>query len=229
MRDAGAWRPPPLPSSRISSSSAGGHSHIAVLKKFGMQPVPGVRLTLICREVHTPYSGMLPGLIARHYAYDEAHIDLRKLAVFASARFICAEVTGLDPEIRELRFANRPPIPYDLLSLNTGSTPGMHRVPGADEFRRAGQADFAFLATLGGALSRARRARRDAAYRRCRRWSGRRRTHSGDATQIEELAGQAGEASGDRDSISLAQRIESCPPTTRECVANSVASLPSAE
>lgn len=112
----------------------GGHSHIAVLKKFGMQPVPGVRLTLICREVHTPYSGMLPGLIARHYAYDEAHIDLRKLAVFASARFICAEVTGLDPEIRELRFANRPPIPYDLLSLNTGSTPGMHRVPGADEF-----------------------------------------------------------------------------------------------
>ena len=112
----------------------GGHSHIAVLKKFGMRPVPGVRLTLICREVHTPYSGMLPGLIAGHYTYDEAHIDLRKLAVFSSARFIRAEVTGLDPEIRELRFADRPPIPYDLLSLNTGSTPGVQRVPGAEKF-----------------------------------------------------------------------------------------------
>ena len=112
----------------------GGHSHIAVLKKFGMRPVPGVRLTLICREVHTPYSGMLPGLIAGHYTYDEAHIDLRKLAVFSSARFIRAEVTGLDPEIRELRFEERPPIPYDLLSLNTGSTPGVQRVPGAEEF-----------------------------------------------------------------------------------------------
>ena len=132
----------------------GGHSHIAVLKKFGMRPVPGVRLTLICREVHTPYSGMLPGLIAGHYTYDEAHIDLRKLAVFASARFIRAEVTGLDPEIRELRFADRPPIPYDLLSLNTGSTPGVQRVSGAEEFAVPVKPISRFLPRWNGLLDR---------------------------------------------------------------------------
>ncbi len=112
----------------------GGHSHITVLKRFGMKPVPGVQLTLICRDVHTPYSGMLPGLIAGHYSYDEAHIDLRKLAMFSSARFIHDEVVRLDPARRELFFPSRPPIRYDLLSLNIGSTPGMEAVPGAEEF-----------------------------------------------------------------------------------------------
>lgn len=112
----------------------GGHSHITVLKRFGMKAVPGVQLTLVCRDVHTPYSGMLPGLIAGHYSYDEAHIDLRKLAVFSSARFIHDEVVRLDPGRRELQFRNRPPIRYDILSLNIGSTPGMRDVPGAEEF-----------------------------------------------------------------------------------------------
>ena len=112
----------------------GGHSHITVLKRFGMRPVPGVQITLVCRDVHTPYSGMLPGLIAGHYTYDEAHIDLRRLAVFASARFIHDEVVGLEPDRGRIRFRQRPPIPYDLASFNIGSTPGTDGARGAGEF-----------------------------------------------------------------------------------------------
>lgn len=112
----------------------GGHSHITVLKKFGMEPVPGVQLTLVCRDVHTPYSGMLPGLIAGHYTYDEAHIDLRKLSIFSSTRFIHDKVVRLEPNRRTLHFRERPPISYDLLSLNIGSTPDMRDIEGAREY-----------------------------------------------------------------------------------------------
>ncbi|KIY93964.1 selenide, water dikinase [Monoraphidium neglectum] len=78
----------------------GGHSHVEVLRSFGMRPVAGVRLTLVTRDVHTPYSGMLPGYVSGFYTYDDCHIDLARLAAFASARLIHDEACGIDPKAR---------------------------------------------------------------------------------------------------------------------------------
>jgi selenide,water dikinase len=110
----------------------GGHSHVAVLKEFGKTPVPGVRLTLITRDVMTPYSGMLPGLIAGHYTFKEAHIDLALLARFAGAALYNDQAVALDLSRQQVICLKYPPIPFDLLSIDIGSTPVLD-VPGAAE------------------------------------------------------------------------------------------------
>ena len=110
----------------------GGHSHLFVLKQLAMQPLPGVRITLVTRDLHTPYSGMLPGYVAGHYSYDETHIDLLPLVRFAGARVVHAAVEGIDCEARQISVHGRPPIDYDLLSINIGSRPKIPNAPATE-------------------------------------------------------------------------------------------------
>ncbi len=111
-----------------------GHAHVQVIKGFGMKPMPGVRLTMITHEVHTPYSGMLPGLVSGYYSFDQTHLDTGPLCRYAGARLYQDTVTGLDLKNRLVLCAGRPPVPYDILSINTGSTPNTATVPGANEY-----------------------------------------------------------------------------------------------
>ncbi|MFK7994360.1 MAG: selenide, water dikinase SelD, partial [Granulosicoccus sp.] len=110
----------------------GGHSHALLLRRWAMQPIPGVRLTLVSSAVLTPYSGMLPGLIAGHYTHDDIHIDLLRLCSWANVRFIEDTMTSIDLEQRRVMFDDRPALEFDVLSLDTGSTPDLS-VPGSSE------------------------------------------------------------------------------------------------
>jgi selenide,water dikinase len=104
----------------------GGHTHVEVLRRFGMQPLAGVELLLISPGRFTPYSGMLPGLVAGHYGFEECHIDLEALTNFARARFLRDQTVGLDPEAKSLRCESGVSVPYDVLSIDIGAVPARY-------------------------------------------------------------------------------------------------------
>ena len=86
----------------------GGHAQISVLKSLAMKPVPGLRVTLISRDVMTPYSGMLPGYIEGQYRAEDITIDLSHLARHAGARFIHGEVDAINPDEKIISLKGRP-------------------------------------------------------------------------------------------------------------------------
>lgn len=109
----------------------GGHAHALALRMLAMDPIEGLRITLVSPASHTPYSGMLPGLVAGHYSFEQTHIDLARLCQWANVRFITSEVTALDPIAKTLALSGRPAISYDVVSIDIGSQPELDSVPGA--------------------------------------------------------------------------------------------------
>lgn len=126
----------------------GGHAHVHVVKAFAERPLPGARITLITRDLETPYSGMLPGVVAGLYAPEEAHIDLVQLAGVTETRLVHAEAIGLDRAAKRVLLAGRPAVAYDLLSINIGITPDLASVSGAAEYGIAVKPIGTFLAKL---------------------------------------------------------------------------------
>lgn len=108
----------------------GGHAHALVLRMWGMNPLPGVRVTLINPGPTAPYSGMLPGFVAGHYGRDALDIDLVKLARFAGARLINGAADGIGAGAKTVTVPGRPPIAYDVLSVDVGITSEMPTLPG---------------------------------------------------------------------------------------------------
>ncbi len=121
---------PPLPLTRDLVLIGGGHTHALVLRKWGMNPLPGARLTVINPGPTAPYSGMLPGFVAGHYDRSDLDIDLVRLARFAGARVILGAVSNIDRDARTVHVAGYPPIAFDVASVNVGITSDMPDLPG---------------------------------------------------------------------------------------------------
>ncbi len=111
----------------------GGHAHVHVLNQFGDRP-PDAEVTLVGRDVLTPYSGMIPGFVAGRYSFEECHIDLARLCARSGARLVHAEAIGIDRTGRRVLLKDQPAIAYDLLSIDVGSAPNVGGIAGAAQW-----------------------------------------------------------------------------------------------
>ena len=111
-----------LPLTRDLVLVGGGHAHALVLLDWAMNPLPGARLTLINPDASAPYTGMLPGHIAGHYPRAALEMDLVRLARHAGARLVLGRAEGLDPVAGAVTVAGRPPVGFDVVSVDIGIT-----------------------------------------------------------------------------------------------------------
>lgn len=108
----------------------GGHAHVQVIRRWMMDPLPEVRLTVIVDRPDAVYSGMVPGRVAGDYEDAELEIDVVPLARRAQARVVLAGATRIVPATKRIELEGRPSLPYDVASLDVGSTVRGLELPG---------------------------------------------------------------------------------------------------
>lgn len=111
----------------------GGHAHVHVLREFSRRRPKGLKALLVSPFDRQLYSGMLPGFVAGHYAIDDLAIPLAPLARAAGVDFVQASAVGLDADARTVRLDDGRVARFDLLSLDTGSSPPREAIHGARE------------------------------------------------------------------------------------------------
>ena len=79
-------------------------------------------MTVVLDRPVAVYSGMVPGFVAGQYQASELEIDVVPLARRAGARVILSAAVRVDAVERRVHLADRPPIRYDVASIDIGST-----------------------------------------------------------------------------------------------------------
>ena len=125
MEHSSAARNPRSPDSADASRRlvlvGAGHAHVEVLRRFGLRPPEGVRLTLVSNSANAVYSGMLPGFIAGHFDAEEIQIPVEPLARFADCELVRGEAVALDPTRKAIRLNDGREFIADVVSIDVGA------------------------------------------------------------------------------------------------------------
>lgn len=114
-----------------------GHAHAQVLAQFAAQPLAGTVITLVSPNQRLVCANMLPGFVAGHYALDSCTIALKPLVQRSGIRWIERNAVGVDAQKQLILLDDGSTLPFDWLSVNTGTVQDRERIerdlPGARE------------------------------------------------------------------------------------------------
>ena len=127
-----------------------------------MNPPRDARVLVVLDRPAAVYSGMVPGFVAGDYRFSELEIDVVPLARRAGAGVILSPAVDIDPVRHEIGIEGRPPLRFDVASLDVGSTVRGLDLPGVrghalatrpiGEFVREVDASVETLSRLGRAV-----------------------------------------------------------------------------
>jgi pyridine nucleotide-disulfide oxidoreductase family protein len=117
-----------------------GHTHLEVLRRLVLEPLPEVELTLVSIGPLHHYSGMVPGYLQGTYREEEIAVRVPDLVARAGGSFLKGKAVGVDPAGRRVRVETAEgarEVPYDLVSFAVGSnTAGIDAPEVAGEAQR---------------------------------------------------------------------------------------------
>ena len=112
----------------------GGHAHVEVLRNIAARPLNDVEVTVVTPYSRLVYTGMVPGVIAGHYALADSAIDVAALARAANATMLLTTASLVRPNEREVACSDGTVLPYDVLSMDVGSIPVIGNAIGVEQF-----------------------------------------------------------------------------------------------
>lgn len=98
-----------------------GNAHLVFVRRWRMRPLPGVAVTLVNTQESIPYSAMTPACLNGEKERSAIEIDLVRLCRSAGVRLVVDRLDRLAAAERYAYLAHRPPLAFDVLSLNLGA------------------------------------------------------------------------------------------------------------
>jgi NADH dehydrogenase FAD-containing subunit len=98
-----------------------GHAHLTILKNLQEFKKAGHDVTVVSSSSLHYYSGMGPGMLSGIYRPEEIRFNVKKMSEDRGAVFIEDKVIKIHPQKKEIDLQSGPTLPYDVMSVNTGS------------------------------------------------------------------------------------------------------------